>query len=596
MPTNAPTTTTIALAAIAGLVLSLPLPAGLPTLTSHAAAQASPQPSQAEPYVVVVTAESGVPLRAGDSTLFYPVASVKAGDMLLVDGEASGWLRVAYPQGLEVFVKAEDASEPDAANTTRLNKPSRLLAPNLNAGARASFMQALSADLPSGTNLKVTRIIRSESNAVTHYAVAAPSEARAFISREAVRRATADEQAQFQARQVVISQGPATAAGAEPAPAPSTTAAGAAGPASDGGVREITGASAPAATTSTTTTATTTDPTTRVTTIQTVTTTTTPAAASTPSSTPSALGVIGSASQQATEIPMTVPVAGQGQGVVTQVPAEPAGQPASEQPASSQPAGTVSVTSTVTTTTTAPTLTFTQSIDQLAATFNRVSKQPIMTAELEPAIAHFEAFKTTLSGSERDRRIAAALQSYIDALRLRMDLRESMKTAQANAQSGQLIGTPLGQRVVELERQRVYNVIGRLVRSTVYDGNRVPLLYRVMSPEPGSARTLGYLLPDEKFDLPNKLEQVVGIIGELRPDASLRTNLITPRRVDVVSLDPIVISPDIPGVVLTPAQRQQQAPAPQAPAQRAPAQPVPTTLPGGVQEVPAEVPAGEEPK
>jgi len=596
-------------AAIAALALAVP---------AHAAA-ARQVTKAAEPYVVVITAEAGVPLRAGDSTLFYPIATAKPGDMLLVDAETAGWLRVAYPQGLEVFVKADDAAEPDASNTTRLTRPSRLLAPNLNAGARASFMQALEADLPSGTTMKVARVVRSDTNGITHYAVPAPTGARAFVSREAVRRATADEAARFM--NAGVNLGTATTAAAS---APTSTPATAPTPAPVAAVTtapvstptptpapaptptpmlrtEPILAAAPAAANAATSPP---APTSNTSTTKTVTTTTT--TQQLPVSSPnaigvsartdstSALGVIGSASQQATEIPMTIPVKAQGQAQV-QAPAQNLSDvtetaPTADQEPPAAPTLKLTTIKTTVTTSTAPTLTFTQSIDQLAATFNRVSRQPLMTAEIEPAIAQFEAFKTTLGGTERDQRIAASLQGYLDALRLRMDLRESMRTAQANAASGQLIGTPLGQRVAELERQRVYNIIGRLVRSTVYDGNRVPLLYRVMSPEPGSARTLGYILPGEKFDLANKLEQVVGIIGEIRPDPSLRTNLITPRRVDVVSLEPIVISPDIPGVVLTPAQRQALPP------RTRPSQTTPEAKPEARPEARPAVPGEELPK
>jgi hypothetical protein len=254
--------------------------------------------------------------------------------------------------------------------------------------------------------------------------------------------------------------------------------------------------------------------------------------------------------------------------------------------------GGTTVTTTTTTTTTgalvpgsAGAQSLQLNLNQIAETFNRVMRQPLATAELETAIAQIEAFRATLGSSERDNRLSTALQSYVDALRLRMEVRDGQRAGEAAARSTTLQGTELGQRVIELERQRIYNVIGRLVRSTVYDGDRVPLLYRVMSPEPGSARTLGYLQPSDKFDLTNKLEQVVGIIGEIRPEASLRTNLIVPRRVDVVSLQPIVVSPDIPGMVFTPQERTTQPPmpgvTPATPGERVPAP------------APAEPPAGE---
>lgn len=219
--------------------------------------------------------------------------------------------------------------------------------------------------------------------------------------------------------------------------------------------------------------------------------------------------------------------------------------------------------------------------DSLKDLYNSVRAQPAASAELEQAIAEFERFKGSLGSSPRDIAQARQLDAYIAAMKMRKEVRDLQNANAALNRDTELLKSEVGRRVIDLEKQRVYDVIGRLVRSTVYDGGRAPVLYRVMSPEPGSARTLGYLLPDQKFDYANKLEQVVGIIGELRPDESLRTNLIIPKRVDVVSLAPIVISPEIPGAFApaTPPRAGTPAgPAPAVPA--APAMELPS-LPGG---------------
>ncbi len=527
---------------------------------------AAAQPKRVEPFVVVVTA-SEVPIRCGDSTLYYPVAAVKSGDALVVDGETAGWLRVQYPTGMEAFVPAEQVTVVrDGAG--KLAVPSRLRAPNVNGGVRGSYFQLFEQDLPAGTPLKITRSERGEDGKVTHFAVVPPSGARGWISRDAVRRANEQESARALA-------GPSAGA---PAAVPAPAAAPVPGAWSGGGgVEGVLPAPAPV-----------------------VPAVVPGAGPGTTSSTSAVLGVPASeagdggssAGPGPTPAPSPTPTSAGTPAVSAPAAraavavAQPVGDEGKDGPFEAVPPPGTTVTRRTTTTTTGALVpgsvgveNLRLSLNQIAETFNRVNKQPLATGEFETAIAQIEGFRATLGTSERDVKLSNALEGYAEALRLRVQLRESQKAGQTAVKEGTLQGTDLGKRVVELERQRVYNVIGRLVRSTVYDGDRVPLLYRVMSPEPGAARTLGYLLPSEKFDLVNKLEQVVGIIGEVRPEESLRTNLIIPRRVDVVSLAPIVVSPDIPGVVIGrgggegPAEAPKTEPVPVPVAPAAPAVP-----------------------
>lgn len=529
---------------------------------------AAAQPKRVEPFVVVVTA-SEVPIRCGDSTLYYPVAAVKSGQTLVVDGETAGWLRVQYPAGVEAFVPAEQVTVvQDGAG--KLAVPSRLRAPNVNGGVRGSYFQLFEQDLPAGTPLKITRSERGEDGKVTHFAVVPPAGARGWISRDAVRRANEQESARALA-------GPSAGApAAVPAPAPAPVP-GAWSGGGGGGGEGVVPAPAPV-----------------------VPAVVPGAGPGTTSSTSAVLGVPASeagdggssAGPAPTPAPSPTPTSAATPAVSAPAAsaavavAQPVGDEGKDGPFEPVPPPGTTVTRTTTTTTTGALVpgsvgveNLRLNLNQIAETFNRVNKQPLATGEFETAIAQIEGFRATLGTSERDVKLSNALEGYAQALRLRVQLRESQKAGQTAVKEGTLQGTELGKRVVELERQRVYNVIGRLVRSTVYDGDRVPLLYRVMSPEPGAARTLGYLLPSEKFDLVNKLEQVVGIIGEVRPEESLRTNLIIPRRVDVVSLAPIVVSPDIPGVVIgrgggqAPAEAPKTEPVPVAPA--APATPEP---------------------
>jgi hypothetical protein len=83
-----------------------------------------------------------------------------------------------------------------------------------------------------------------------------------------------------------------------------------------------------------------------------------------------------------------------------------------------------------------------------------------------------------------------------------------------------------------MESRGDFDAVGRLNASLVYDGRRLPLLYRLQ--EPGEGATVAYLLPTRDFSLAELTGQLVGVAGELRYDEALRLNIITPRRVDIL--------------------------------------------------------------
>lgn len=535
--------------ALGAMLMGAPIGAAALLAPASIASAQEAAATRVEPYVVVVTVAE-VPVRAGSSIYFYPIVLPKPGDTLVVDGETTGWLRVAYPENLRVLVAADEAQE-SPAGTVRLTRASKLKAPNARGGVKAAFLSAMETELPIGTEFKVFETVKDDSGKVTFYVVEAPSGARGFISRDAVRRATESEAAPVLAK---LGSGVATApvspnlaAPKVETPAPTVPAVPAPSPA----VTQTPTVVTPAATVGSqpgTEPAPTTPPSPpsppsppKVEPVAIPTIAPAPAAPASETIQPGATPV---ATPPGMEIPGTVPVGdkdGGGSGGRVRSPQT-----------SAVTVGSVST------------------MDGLKALYDRVRTQPPESAELEQAIAEFERFKGTLADSARDRAVAKQLDAYISVMQIRKDVRDAQNANASLSRDTELMKTEVGKRVIELEKQRVYTLIGRLVRSTVYDGGRAPELYRVMSPEPGSARTLGYLLPDPKFDYSNKLEQVVGIIGELRPDESLRTNLIVPKRVDVVSLAPIVMSPEIPGaVVRTEPAEKKATPSSPAPADTA---------------------------
>lgn len=490
-------------------IAALPLFAGLAaTLAPFAqpAALAQAGMKAVDPQVMVVTADAAQ-LRAGNSSFSYSVAVVKAGTMLRVDGDDGTWLRVSYPAGSRALATADDLVNPTPGQPARLKKPSRLLALNSEVGPRGSFMPLLATDLPPDTSINVIEAVKSEDTRTAAFFIQIPDNARAFIDRSALRKATDEETAKFAGLTSTPSTTPSTT---NPAPAGNVVASTPTPPApSNNPVPPGFTPVNPPSTAPSTTVITTTDPTTA------------------PSTT--------------TETATTTPPP----------------PPAPRQPSR---------------------------IEQLNEMFDRVWKQPAESAELDEAIAELRGYTETLSSSPADRAIAKSMQRRISALELRRDLRNEKLRQEETRRSIDTKVTQLRQRILELESQRVYTVIGRLIPSAVYDGSRLPMLYRIESPEPGSARTLGYLQPDPKLDLSSKLGVVVGIEGDIRFEDSLKANIITARKVDQISLEPV--QPKVIGteqVVKTTTTTTTTTTQPPQPAQDKP------------QEIPSMVPV-EEPK
>ena len=124
-------------------------------------------------------------------------------------------------------------------------------------------------------------------------------------------------------------------------------------------------------------------------------------------------------------------------------------------------------------------------------------------------------------------------------LRIRADLQEDVrKLASLEAESA---GAERSiQRFVERVRvARGYIVVGTLSPSIVYDGRRLPLMYRLVSADAATGgRTLAYILPVDELALRAKLGSLVGIQGDDDPTATRgEVRVIRPTAVDVLTTD-----------------------------------------------------------
>ncbi len=85
-------------------------------------------------------------------------------------------------------------------------------------------------------------------------------------------------------------------------------------------------------------------------------------------------------------------------------------------------------------------------------------------------------------------------------------------------------------------RPKNYAAQGRLQGSSIYTGDQLPLLYRVVDPE--TELTIAYVAPAPGVDMNALIGQPVGIVGDSKFDPALKLKYIQPKAVDHLTLKP----------------------------------------------------------
>lgn len=489
-----------------------------------------------EPYYAVVVAERAS-VRAGDHDSYYVVTDATKGQLLRVDGEDTRWSRVSYLADWPAFVKAADGSFDAATKSFTLSKPATLMAFSV-VSPDHPWQALLSGDrtTASGTKLKVLGEVKDSTGQVKGYKVVAPEGAQGFVETRNLRKASKEEVDAARAKGVLGS--PA----ATPAPVATPVVAPGSAPSSNPGETKPTPGVSPA-------------PGADRSLVE-------PQKPVGPESAPTP----GQSGAQANPTPPNTSLPGAATPATTPgaQPADPATIPQGSDP-SAKPTEPVKPAEPVKR---EPTAAERQAatLTQIDEAFRKLSARDtdLFTAEYDQLIAEINKTIAGLGTSPNDEGIKKQLQLRSDMLKLRADLRDSMKTVEESRRKLNESILKTSKVVAEAEKSKVYTAVGTLSSSDVYDGKNLPKMYRVVSADTGSPVTLGYLKPEAALALESKLGQVVGVIGEAAVDPTLKLNIITPVRVDVIGQ---AASGDLPTI---PA-----APAPQAKPDEKPAIPAP---------------------
>lgn len=171
-----------------------------------------------------------------------------------------------------------------------------------------------------------------------------------------------------------------------------------------------------------------------------------------------------------------------------------------------------------------------EALKNLEAIFEQLRQEPVETAEVDPLKALYQELADNQEAPEAIRHRAGQRARQLDV----WSSIQRRKIELARAQARSEVTTEQAEAVrLAILHAREYAAVGRLDASTIYDGRRLPLLFRLQ--DPGTGRTIAYVQPSEDFELVTMLGQLVGIAGDIVYDGGLRLNLIKPRQIDALT-------------------------------------------------------------
>jgi len=156
--------------------------------------------------------------------------------------------------------------------------------------------------------------------------------------------------------------------------------------------------------------------------------------------------------------------------------------------------------------------------DTLETLYTQLKKTPILEAEIEPLLAGYTVLADDPSTNSIIRELAEA---RIKLLNMRLRSQENHRKLEVLKQAAeQRITLDETFVLTGADGQPLYDAVGRVASSTVYDGQRLPLMYRLI--EHQSGRTILYFAPtDQKSDrLEVTIDTTVGLVGTVARDPS----------------------------------------------------------------------------
>lgn len=157
-----------------------------------------------------------------------------------------------------------------------------------------------------------------------------------------------------------------------------------------------------------------------------------------------------------------------------------------------------------------------------------VSELPLIDQPIDELIAAYQRLNDDPGLSRRDRNL----------IMMRIKQLENRKRLAATLRSVSAFRSDLKRRpenaseTFEVQMKSGYAAVGRLLASIVYNGETLPVMYRVV--DPGTYRTLAYVRPATKAQATRLLGRIVGVVGRSRYDRALKALVVEVDRLELL--------------------------------------------------------------
>ncbi len=169
-------------------------------------------------------------------------------------------------------------------------------------------------------------------------------------------------------------------------------------------------------------------------------------------------------------------------------------------------------------------------LDDLETQFKAVRSQPEASAEFEALLPKYDELATANDAARGVQGVAGArakqLSLLIETQRGSQEIRRIDAKRNTNKQD-------IAELVMNIQRRSDFTAIGVLNASAVYDGERLPEMYRVCDPITGA--TIAYVEPNADIAMAPMIGTLVGVKGGKQYDPALRITVITPLSIDLLT-------------------------------------------------------------
>ncbi|MEO1128208.1 MAG: SH3 domain-containing protein [Planctomycetota bacterium] len=172
-------------------------------------------------------------------------------------------------------------------------------------------------------------------------------------------------------------------------------------------------------------------------------------------------------------------------------------------------------------------------LDDLDEAFARLQRQSLEEAEFGPLIDEYTALRERLPDEPGTDVTRAYIDARIELLTMRSEVQDKLRRLAAVREESKTARAELDALVASMTDAQSYTAVGRLMPSAIYNGNRLPRMYRVQSIGSGG-RTIAYVLPGPDMPLEGMLGSIVGVRGMMEAETSARVRVIRPETVDLL--------------------------------------------------------------